>query len=483
VLSEQETRRLISLKEGEAFSREKITRSVSAITERLGEEGYALANVNPIPEVDKEKHIVNFTFYVDQGRKTYVRRINISGNYQSRDEVIRREMRQMESATYDGKKIKRSKQRIDQLGYFNEVTLDTAAVPESVDQVDINVAVTEKKTGSMNFGIGYGQSDGVILNASLNQNNFLGSGKNFSFQVSHSKSTQNYSASVVNPYATPDGISFGYNAYLSKIDPSKLGTGRYSTTALGAGFQIGLPVSDDNKMSLGFNAEELKIITSTTYPPGSHILNYINEYGSTNENYSVSLGWTRDRRDSAVFPTSGYLTQLGSNINVPGSTTQFYKLTASNQAFAPLWGRWVGAWTLDASMVRAYAGSAVPFYRNLYAGGVGSIRGYESSSLGNKDENGDPIGGDRRVVSNLELIAPFPGMKDDKSLRLGAFWDVGGVWAKGEPLSSEQLRQSVGVALTWYAPIGPIKLSYAKPIREKQGDEIESFQFQLGYVF
>ena len=236
-------------------------------------------------------------------------------------------------------------------------------------------------------------------------------------------------------------------------------------------------------MSLGFNAEELKIITSTTYPPAMHIRNYINEYGSTNENYSVSLGWARDRRDSSVFPSTGYLTQLNSSVNVPGATTQFYKLSASNQAFTPLWGRWVGAWTVDASTVRAYNGSAVPFYRNLYAGGVGSVRGYESSSLGPKDENGDSMGGDRRLVSNVELIAPFPGVKDDKSLRIGAFWDVGGIWANGERLSAEQLRQSAGVALTWFAPIGPIKLSFAKPIRKKEGDQIESFQFQLGYVF
>jgi len=483
VLAEQEIRRLISLKTGEAFSREKVSRSIAAINERLGEEGYALANINPVPEIDREKHTVNFTFYVDQGRKTYVRRINISGNYQTRDEVIRRELRQMEAATYDGKKIKRSRQRIDQLGFFNEVMLDTATVAESVDQVDLNVTVAEKKTGSMNLGIGYGQAEGMILSASLSQNNFLGSGKNFGFQISHSKSSKNYSASVTNPYATPDGISFGYNAYLSKIDPSQLGTGRYSTTALGAGFQIGLPVSDDNKMSLGFNAEELKIITSTTYPPAMHIRNYVNEYGSTNENYSLSLGWSRDRRDSSVFPSSGYLTQLNSSVNVPGSTTQFYKLSASNQAFLPLWGRVVGAWTVDTSMVRAYAGSTVPFYRNLYAGGVGSVRGYESSSLGNRDENDDPVGGDRRFVNNVELIAPFPGVKDDKSLRIGAFWDLGGVWAKGERLSAEPLRQSAGVALTWFAPIGPIKLSYAKPIKQKEGDRIESFQFQLGYVF
>lgn len=483
ILAEQEIRRLISLKPGQVFSREQVSRSVAAITERLGEEGYALANVNPVPEIDREKRIVNFTFYVDQGRKTYVRRINVSGNYQTRDEVVRREMRQMEAATYDGKKIKRSRQRIDQLGYFNEVTLDTAAVADSVDQVDLNVSVTEKKTGSMNLGIGYGQVDGLILSASLSQNNFLGSGKNFGFQISHSKSSKNYSASVTNPYATPDGISFGYNAYLSKIDPSQLGTGRYSTTALGGGFQIGLPVSDDNKMSLGLNAEELKIITSTTYPPAMHVRNYINKFGSTNENYSISLGWSRDRRDSSVFPSSGYLTQLNSSINVPGATTQFYKLSVSNQAFMPLWGRWVGAWTIDASTVRAYSGSEVPFYRNLYAGGVGSVRGYESSSLGRKDENADPIGGDRRLVNNLELIAPFPGVKDDKSLRLGAFWDAGGIWSKGENLSADALRQSAGVALTWFAPIGPIKLSYAKPINKKEGDQIESFQFQLGYVF
>lgn len=484
IVANAELLRLVQLKKGEPFSREKITRSSAAITDRLGDEGFALANVNPMPEVDRETGVVNFTFFVDPGKKTYVRRINIVGNVQTRDEVVRREMRQLEAAQYSASKIKRSRQRIDQLGYFSEVNLETAAVADSVDQVDINVDVTEKKTGSMNLGVGFGQSEGLILNASLNQANFLGSGKNFGVEAVRSKASKTYSLSVNNPYATPEGLSFGWSTYYKTTDPSSISLGRYNTSAVGAGVNFGLPLTDENRLGVSFNAEDLKLQTTNSTEPPPYIVNYINRFGSRNSNFTASIGWSRDTRDSGVFPTSGAKTSLDIAANVPGSTTQYYKPSVSNQFFFPVYGKWVMLWNLEAAYLHEYGGSAVPFYRNLYAGGVGSVRGYSSSSLGPRDTRyNNPMGGDRRIVNNFEMMTPIPGVKDDKSLRLSAFGDMGGIWGKGEPLSTADLRKSVGVALTWYAPIGPIKLSYARPLQTKVGDDLERFQFQLGYLF
>ena len=481
VVPEAELRKQLAMKTGEVFSREKVTRTGSSIAELLGKDGYAFANVNPVPDVDREKHVVGFTFYVDPGRKTFVRNINISGNSITRDEVIRREMRQMEAAQYDGAKLKRSKERLQQLDYFKEVNIETPVVPDAVDQVDVNVSVTEKKTGSFNIGAGYGQSEGPILIASLSQANFLGSGKTVTLQANTSSSNTTYSLGVTNPYATPDGVSVGWNVYTRKYDPSELDLGDYSTDSMGAGMSIGLPVSEENRVNLTANVELLDIKTTAESP--QYVRDFVKRYGDSNKIFTVGANWARDTRDSATYPTKGAYYKLGTEIETPGSTTKYYKLSTENQMFYTPFADLTAMWGVEAGYARAWAGSEVPFYRNFYVGGIGSVRGFESGSIGQKDEYDNSMGGTRRFVNNFEFFIPMPGMKDDKSMRLSAFLDSGAAWGQGEEIKVGDLRHSAGLTFSWISPIGPVKLSYGTPLKKKTGDEVERFQFQLGHMF
>lgn len=481
-LGESELRKLLEIKQGEVFSREKVTRSTSAISDRLGAAGYAFANVNPVPEVDKVKHLVSFTFYVDPGRKTFVRKINISGNTATRDEVVRREMRQMEAAPYDGAKLKRSKERLNQLDYFKEVNISTPVVPDAVDQVDINVNVTEKKTGNVSLGAGYGQGEGVILAASMSQANFLGSGKSVTLEGNTSKSSRTYALGVTNPYATPDGVSFGWNAYVRHSDPSVMSLGSYNTNTIGTGISIGLPISEENRVTLTANAERININTNSD--TATYITDYVSRQGNVNNNYSLGASWSRDTRDSASYPTKGAMRSVGVTVVTPGSTTKFFKLSGQNQYFHTL-GDWLtGAWNIEAGYAHSYARSEIPFYSNFYVGGIGSVRGFKTGSISAKDpQYGNAMGGTRRFVNNFEFLTPMPGMKDDKSMRLSVFIDSGAAWAESEKLHVSDLRHAAGIAFTWISPVGPIKMSVAKAIKKKSDDKTESFQFQLGQVF
>lgn len=481
IIPEADLRKLLEIKPGDIFSREKVTRSSAAIAEYYGKEGYAFANINPVPDVDRAKSMAAFTFYVDPGRKSYVRRINISGNSITRDEVIRREMRQMEAAPYDGAKIKRSKQRLDQLDYFKEVNIETPVVPDAVDQVDVNVAVTEKKTGSFNIGVGYGQSEGVILIASLSQANFLGSGKTVSIEANTSSSNTTYSLGVTNPYATPDAVSFGWNVYTRKYDASDLDLGEYSTNAMGGGMSFGLPLSEENRVNLTLNAEQLKINTISTSP--QYIQNFVTRNGDNNNIFTVGANWSKDTRDSALYPTSGGYRKISMEIETPGSTTQYVKVGAQNQLFHSVSDKLTGRWNTELGYGHAYGGSEFPFYKNYFVGGIGSVRGFKSGSLSARDEYDNAKGGTRRFVNNFEILTPFPGMKDDKSMRLSAFLDSGAAWSEGQKLSFGDLRHSLGAAFTWISPIGPITMSIATPIKKLSTDKVEKFQFQLGQVF
>lgn len=481
ILPEAELRKLIELNPGEVYSREKIVRANASLAERFGKEGYAFANINPVPEVDRTKNSANFIFYVDPGRKTFVRRINISGNSMTRDEVLRRELRQMEAAPYDGAKIKRSKQRLEQLDYFKEVNIETPVVPDAVDQVDVNVTVAEKKTGSFNVGMGYGQSEGVVLTASLSQANFFGSGKSMTLEANTSKSNTTYALSVMNPYATPDGASFGWSLFTRKSDPSAISLGSYNTTSQGAGVSLGLPITDENRVNVSLNAEKMTLNTNADSP--KYVLDFVSAFGENNRIYTVGVGWARDTRDSAFYPTNGNLHRLNLEVEVPGSTTKYYKLSSDNQMFHSFYKNLTALWNVEAGYAQAYAGSEVPFYRHYYVGGIGSVRGYQSGSLGPKDDLGSSMGGTRRLVNNFELLTSIPGMKGEKSMRLSAFVDSGNAWANNDKIEFKDLHHSAGVAFTWISPVGPLKMSYALPIRQKEADKVERFQLMLGQVF
>lgn len=483
VVPQEELMKLVDIKPGEMFSRAKINAATEAISARLADEGYAFSNVNAVPDVDKDKLTANFTFYVDPGKKTYVRHINISGNSTTRDEVIRRELRQLEGAPYAGWKIKRSKERLDQLGYFNDVTIDTPLVADSTDQVDVNVTVTERQTGNIQVGAGYSQGDGFVLSGSLSQSNIFGSGNFFEINVNTSRDYRTYAMSFTNPYATPDGVSRGFDIYQRHYEPTETDLGNYLSDTTGGGLRWGIPISEYDSISFGLSLERSQIGVFDDTP--KEYVDFANKYGTINNTLMSSVGWARDTRDSSLFPTRGKLYRLSVDAALPGGDIKYYKLTAQQQWFYPLSKTFTLLWNLEGGYGHGYGGQTLPFYSNFFAGGTGSVRGYETSSLGPRDANGSSLGGNRRLVSNLELLLPVPGLgsSGDKSTRLSAFIDGGDVWGEGEKARLGDLRYSTGIAFSWLAPVGPMKFSFAKPLNPKEGDKLERFQFTLGKIF
>jgi len=483
VVTEEELKAHVTLKPGQVFSRKLVTETTKKLTERLTNAGYAFANVNAIPEIDREKSEVYFTFYIDPGKRTYVRRINFSGNVSTRDYVMRREMRQLEGSWYAADKIQRSKIRLQRLGYFEDVNIETPAVPGTQDQVDVNVAVKERSTGNLLFGVGYSDADGFLINASVNQNNLFGTGNELSFAIDTSKVARNIVIRHTNPYFTQSGVSQAFNLYSTKFDAANAGTAAYNSTTQGVGLVYGIPLTEDNRIFLGFDVERIKISTTTTSSQVSQ--DFVAQYGDDNIVYKATLGWTKDTLDSRLFPTSGLIFSLSGEAALPSSDLQYYKATAAATGYLPL----TETFTFRAKAEIGYGDGfgdtdQLPFYKNYYAGGSTTVRGYKSRSLGPRDTKDPfgPIGGDRRVLGNLELLFPLPGasQQDAKSMRLSWFADAGQVYGPGQTLDLGELRYSTGLAFNWLSPVGPLAFSYAFPLNEKTGDEAERFQFTLG---
>ena len=481
---------LVQIKPGETFTRDKVNDTVSAITDLLGNSGYAFANVNAVPEVDKDKHQVAFTFFVDPGRRVYVRRINVAGNTRTRDEVIRREMRQMEAGWYDAAKIKRSKERLDLLGYFTDVNVETPAVPDTADQVDVNFKVTEKPTGNVTLGAGYAQDEGLILSAGISQSNFFGSGKAVSASFNTSKLNRYLNLSFTDPYFTNDGVSIGYDLYTRRYSPNKTDTYQYQTDTTGAAVRFGFPITEYDTINTSLGVEQVKVKTFAGSP--QRYKDYVNQFGDNNLNYLAKVGWGRDTRDSFLWPTKGRVSRINLEVALPGSDIQYGRIVASQQFFWPLSKTFTLALNGEIGAVQSYGStSSVPFFQNFYLGGIGSVRGFETGSIGPRDELNDAYGATRRAIVNAEVLFPFPGMKDDKTLRMSGFVDAGTLWggdyataADGKPLSwQDNLRYSTGVALSWLSPLGPMKFSFAYPLKKEEGDQIQRFQFTLGTVF
>lgn len=503
LVPEAELRALIRVKPGEVFSRTRLADSAKAISDRLGREGYAFANVNAVPEIDREKRLVAFNFVVDPGRRVYVRRINVSGNAQSRDEVIRRELRQLEASWYDQSKIQRSKVRLDRLGYFSEVTLDNVPVPGSSDQVDIDVAVVEKNTGSLNAGAGYSSADKLVLTASISQNNVLGTGNSLALQVNTSRTAKTAVVSYTNPYFTPDGISRGIDIYRRTYDPTTTGVGSYQLSTTGAGVRFGIPISETDSISAGVSAENSNLQLYPGISP-QRFYDYANEFGYNTNTYKASTGWARDSRDSLIYPTRGWLQSVSLEATLPVTNVKYFKINYQGQAFVPIVADFVYGLNVELGFANGYGGRSLPFFQNYYGGGVGSVRGYETNSLGPREAeisavttnpdgttssttsySGNATGGRRKFTVNNEILFPFPGTKNDKSVRGSLFFDAGQIYDKGEPLQkdNERIHLSTGVAIAWQSPIGALKFSYAIPIGSKPGDKLQRFQFQVGTLF
>ncbi|MBI5921214.1 MAG: outer membrane protein assembly factor BamA [Betaproteobacteria bacterium] len=486
LLPEEELRKLVTLKTGETFSREKLTETTKQISERLGNDGYAFANVNAAPELDRKTNQVNFTIFIDPGRRVYVREINVSGNTRSRDEVVRRELRQLESSWYDGEKINRSRTRVDRLGYFEDVTVETPAVAATTDQVDVNLSVKERPTGSIMVGAGFSSSEKLVLSASIQQQNLFGSGKTIGAQINTSRVNKVYSFSYTDPYYTVDGISRGFDVYRRKTDTSSLSTvGTYGSSSYGGGVRYGLPIAEDDYISVGLAVDSTKLTIDSTSP--TIYQQYVNTFGSASTTLLGTVGWLKETIDSRLYPTKGASDRLFGEIGLPGGSLHYYRLTYQHQHFIPL-PMFSKKFTLmlngELGYADGYGAKPLPFFKNFYAGGIGSVRGYDISSLGPQDPaTGYSLGGNRRAIGNAELLFPLPGTGQDKSLRLGFFVDGGQVWSKQQQISMGDVRYSAGFSLSWSSPMGPLKFSIASPLNDKPGDRIQRLQFQLGTMF
>lgn len=487
---EGELTKLISIGKGDVFNRQKVSETSKAISERLSDEGYAFSNVNAIPEINKEAHTAAFTFFVDPGRKVYVRRINLMGNTRTRDSVLRREMRQLESAWYAGEKIKRSKERLDRLQFFDTVDIETPAVPGTTDQVDLNVNVTEKSTGSVQFGAGLSSNEGVVFGITINQPNFLGTGNRVNTQINTSKVNTVYSLSYTDPYFTPDGISRGFDIYRRDVNTNTSNTqsiGSFESSSYGGGVRFGMPLTERDFLTAGLTADYTKVDLSSESP-----IQYINFCGNTsgcsNTSLSLSLGWTYDSRDNILFPNRGVLQRLTTEVTIPGLDLEYYKINYQHAWYKDLSNNFTLMLNGELGYADSYGSKQYPFFKNFYLGGVNSVRGYENGSLGPQDT--DPttgeqfsVGGTKRVQGNVELFMPVPFLKESRQFRLSAFVDGGAVYGSEESVNSDALRYSAGVGVTWVSPFGPLKLVFAKPLNAKEGDNTQTLQFQLGQQF
>lgn len=479
LLPEEDLKKLVQLKPGDVFARDKLTQSTKAIADRLGNEGYAFANANAVPQIDKDKREVAFTILLDPGRRVYVRRINVAGNTKTRDEVIRRELRQLEGGYYDASKIQLSKQRIDRTTYFKDVNVETAPVAGLADQVDVNFTVEEKPTGAILLGAGFSTVEKVIVSGSISQGNVFGSGKFLSTQVQSGKINRAYSISYTDPYYTVDGVSRGFDVYKRDTDASRLTLGPYKTKAVGGGVRWGIPLAERDSISFGLNAEHVSLDIFDTSP--ASYVSFVNQFGNTYTYAAATAGWARDSRDSLILPRSGSLQKVGGEVGM--GDLQYYRASYQHQYFRPLTRTFTLYLNGDLGYASGLGGRPLPFFKNYYAGGPGSVRGYNFSALGPQDGLGNVLGGTRRVVGSAELLFPVPGAAQDKSLRLAVFLDGGQVFGAAQKIALGDLRYATGLALSWNSPFGPLRLSIAQPLNETATDRVQRLQFTFGTGF
>ena len=475
---EAELAALIKVAPGDVFSRERLTESTKRMVDRLANDGYAFAQVNPVPEVDRVKRTVAFTLFVDPGRRVYVRRINIGGNTSTRDEVIRREFRQMEGAWYSQEKINRSKVRVDRLGYFSEVNIETPAVQGSLDQVDLNMNVKERPTGSVSFGAGFSSVEKIILSAQISQQNAFGTGNAVALALQTGRINRVINLSYTNPYWTDDGVSRGFDLYSRRFNPSVLRLATYATNTDGFGVRYGIPISELDTINLGLAAESTDIEIFSATP--KRFRDFVSQYGSVNVGIVGTVGFARDGRDSTIAPTSGPFQRVQAELALPGGDLRYYRLTYSGQRWWPITRNSTFQAGFTFGYADGYQGNVLPFYKNFYAGGVNSVRGFYTFGIGPRDEFNLAVGAPRQILGNLEYYFPFPGADKDKSLRLSAFVDAGMV---DNSYDFGLLRYSAGFGLNWFSPVGPLKLSFGVPLRKEPTDRTQRIQFQLGTIF
>jgi len=487
-IPQEELMPLIRVIKGDTFNRQMITESSKALNDKLGNEGYAFANINPIPEVNKENHTAAFTFFVDPGKRVYVRRINLTGNTRTRDSVLRREMRQLESGWYAGDRIARSKERLNRLQFFDTVDVETPAVPGTNDQVDLNINVTERSTGSVQFGAGLSSNEGVVLGVTINQPNFLGTGNRVNTQINTSRLNTVYSLSFTDPFFTPDGVSRGFDIYRRDVNTETLeSVGNYNSSSYGLGVRFGMPLAERDFLSAGLTADFTRVDLRSDSP--KQYLDFCeNASGCTADSLQLSLAWTHDSRDNVLYPNRGALQRLSGEISLPGLDLEYYKIEYKHALYLELPKEMIFMLNGEFGYADSYSSKNYPFFKNFYAGGVNSVRGYDNGSIGPRDidpitGNEFSVGGTTRMIGNAELFSPIPFIKNSSQFRLSAFFDAGSISGVGESTLSDNLRYAVGVGISWVSPFGPLKLMYAAPLNEQAGDNTQPLQFQFGQQF
>ncbi len=485
-----EFKALVKLEEGSIYNAQRVSNIVKAFTDKYASYGYAFARVEPRADADRDRSNVKLVFTADPGRRAYVRRINISGNTRTRDEVVRREMRQFESAWYDGEKIKQSKERIDRLGFFKDVNVDTVEVTTAPDQVDLAVSVTEKPLGSISAGVSYSQTDKLALTAGYRQENAFGSGDTLSLDINTSRAARTLSLSTYKPYFTVDGISRSLDTYYRTVNPLTVLQGTdYSIKTIGGRVQFGVPFAETDTVFFGLGAERNNIHAGT-YAPLTY-RRYVQDFGESTNSFPLTIGWGRDSRDSAITPNAGRYIRALLEMS-PGSDLKYARLNTQFQQYIPITRKTSIGLNAEIGYGVGLGGKSFPIFKYFSGGGLGSVRGYEPGSLG--PQITDPIsgtlvlGGTKKFNANAEYLFPFPGAGTDRSLRLFTFADAGNVFGvdqlgKDHPIAFNDLKYSYGFGINWISPIGPLRLSIGYPIKPKAGDKVQRVQFQVGTSF
>ncbi|WP_110666973.1 outer membrane protein assembly factor BamA [Salinicola halophilus] len=500
-MDDARARELVTAEPGDYFSQSALTASSEALRQKLGADGFAFADINAVPTLNDADNTANITFRVDPGRRAYVRRINFEGNTTTQDEVLRREMIQMEGAPASTDQISQSRQRLERLGFFRQVDVDTRPVAGEPDQLDVTYSVQEQPSGSISASVGFSQSAGVIYGAALSQNNFLGTGNRVNIGAQRSDTFTNINFGFTDPYWTLDGISRGYNLFYRETDYEDSDISTYSTDSYGGNINFGYPINDLSRLNFGVGLEQLSIDTYDDTP--SEIVKYTEDEGEDFLNYKLTASWTRNNLNRGIMPTAGSYQRVSLETAAPGSDAEYYKMRYRGQRLFEL----NPDWSVKFSSNLGYAdtlgsGDPYPFYENFYSGGLGSVRGYTSNTLGPRttergDGDDDTLGGNVLVEGSAELIYPFPWVEDRRSLQTSIFLDAGNTYltdcydvVDGDGPSScesgvnlDDLRYSLGLGLSWLTPVGPLTFSVAKPLNEKDGDDPQVFQFSLGQTF
>jgi outer membrane protein insertion porin family len=491
VIAEAELRALLAVREGDVFSRKKITNATKLMTRRLGDEGYAFANIRSIPEIDDDTNSISLTLLVDPGPRVTVRQIIFEGNAQTRELVLRREMRQMEGALYSNAKVERSRVRLQRLKYISAVDMRKVRVPGEPDQVDVVFAVTERFSGSFTIGMGYSQAQGALFNLSLTHDNIFGSGNKLGFVFNNNESQEQYEFSYVNPYYTADGISRGFSMKYSKTDAAEANITNYLLDRVQLAVNYGIPLSEYNtlRFSLGLERSEIAISDDTSDEVRAFIIDNNEDItsttdfdGDTYDDFFSSIAFSKDSRNRLIFPDTGSFNSIG--VEVYGGELDFYKVLYRHQTVFPVGGDVTFSFKSRIGYGKPYGDTTdLPFFEKYTAGGVRTVRGYDYNSLGPRDSKDEVFGGNFQFVTNSEFLFPIESLGGAESFRLGLYFDAGNVFAEREDFDTSELRTSIGLSAKWFTAIGPIELSYASPINDEPGDDTENFQFSLGAAF